>query len=221
MSDVGGDSSREDDPGPHDAAGPAPPPGEITRLLQNWAEGDQDAVNELFPVVYRELRGLADRYLRRERDGHTLTPTALVHEAYLRLTRADPRAMTLANRTHFFAFAAQAMRRILVEHARYHAAARRPSPREAVRFEEGGGFDRLPEGPFLEVIAVHEALERLRVDHPRHARIVELRYFGGLPEEDVAAVLGVSRSTIAREWRLARILLRRLLRVDAQSGAGR
>lgn len=191
--------------------------GDVTRLLRRWTAGDRGAVEELVPLVYRDLRELADRYLRRERADHTLPPTGLVHEAYLRLVGSDPANATIENRIHFFAVAAQAMRRILVDHARRHAAARRPSPADAVPFEESGAVDRRPAEPVLEVLAVHQALDRLRADHPRQAEVVELRYFGGLGEDEVALVLDVSRATVARDWRLARLLLGRLL--GAEGGA--
>ena len=197
--------------------GPPPQPagdggGEVTRLLRRWSAGDAEAVDDLVPLVYGELRQLAQRYLRRERAGHTLLPTGLVHEAYLRLLGVDPARATVDNRSHFFALAAQAMRRILVEHARHHAAAKRPSPADGVPLEEGGDGDYRDLGPVHQLLAVHEALDRLREDHPRQAEVVELRYFAGLSEAEVAETLDVSRATVARDWRVARMLLGRLLR---------
>lgn len=194
---------------PEERLGPAAA-GEITRLLHRWTAGDESAADELLPKVYDELRRLAGSYLRRERPDHTLPPTGLVHEAYLRLAATEPAALSVANRVHFFALAARAMRRILVDHARRHAARRRIGPRERTSFEEAGAFDR-GRASFLEVLEVHDALDRLREDHPRQAELVELRYFGGLSEPEAAEVLGVSRPTVARDWRLARLLLRRLL----------
>lgn len=191
-----------------------PPSGDITLLLQRWTAGDEGAANALLPKVYDELRRLAGRYLRRERPDHTLPPTGLVHEAYLRLLGTDPAAATIDNRVHFFAVAAKAMRRILVDHARRHAATRRLAPADKTSFEEAGAFDR-ERASFLEVLEVHDALDRLREDHPRQAEVVELRYFGGLTEPEIAEVLGVSRPTVARDWRLARLLLRRLLTTGA------
>jgi RNA polymerase sigma factor (TIGR02999 family) len=140
-----------------------------------------------------------------------LRPTALVHEAYLRLAGSDLSRATIDNRVHFFAVAAQAMRRILVEHARRYATARRPSPVDAVPFVESSFFDRDDDAAMFEVLAVNEALETLREAHPRQAHIVELRYFGGLEEVEVAEVMGLSRRTVARDWRVARMLLGRLL----------
>ncbi|MDY7092104.1 MAG: ECF-type sigma factor [Acidobacteriota bacterium] len=194
--------------------------GEVTRLLQRWKGGDQEVVDELLPLVYQELRVLAGNYLRRERAGHTLPPTALVHEAYLRLVGSDLSQATIENRTHFFAVAAQAMRRILVEHARYHAAARRPSPAQRMPFEEADAEEAGSEA-FLDVLAVHESLQQLQENHPRQARVVELRFFGGLAEDEAAQVLGVSRATVARDWRIARMLLGRMLQAPrAPMGTG-
>jgi len=192
----------------------APQGGEVTLLLRRWTAGDRAAVDDLLPLVYQELRQLARRYLRRERPDHTLPPTALVHEAYLRLIGSDLSAATVETRVHFFAVAAQAMRRILVDHARRHAAARRPSPADRTGFEERGALDRRPAEPVAEILAVHQTLDRLRQDHPRQAQVVELRYFAGLSEAEVAELLGVSRPTVARDWRVARLLLGRLLRGD-------
>lgn len=188
--------------------------GDITRLLHRWSAGDPEAADALLPMVYDELRRLAGHYLRRERPDHTLPPTGLVHEAYLRLLGPAPAGAALDNRAHFFAVAAKAMRRILVDHARRHAAARRLRPAKKTAFEEAGAFDRAPASA-VEVLEVHEALDRLREDHPRQAEVVELRYFGGLTEPEIAEVLGVSRPTVARDWRLARMLLRRLLTARA------
>ncbi len=187
-------------------------PGEVTVLLKRWTDGDSRAVDGLLPLVYDELRGLAALYLGRERAGHTLPPTGLVHEAYLRLVGSDVGEATIDDRAHFFAVAAQAMRRILVEHARRHAAARRPSSGHRLALEADSTWDRTPTAPEAEILALHQALERLKEDHPRQARVVELKYFGGLSEEESGRVLGVSRATVARDWRIARLLLGRDLR---------
>jgi RNA polymerase sigma factor (TIGR02999 family) len=181
-------------------------PGEVTRLLLQWNEGKKEALEELLPLVYRELRKLAARSLRSERLGHTLQPTALVHEAYQKLI--GPGKIQWQNRAHFFAVAAGIMRRILVDHARRHAALRR-----------GGGAKRLPiaEGlaagvaPDADLIAVDDALTELESFDPRQARIVELRFFAGLTEAETAEALRVSRATIQREWALARAWLHRRL----------
>lgn len=185
--------------------------GDVTLLLERWVEGDADAGEPLLALVYDELRRLASRYLRRERSDHTLPPTGLVHEAYMRLVKSNLQAGRLENRVHFFAVAAQAMRRILVEHARRYAAESRASPRDRVELDEGGDWNR-SEPKASEVLAVDEALEILRQTHPRQAQVVELRYFAGMTEEETALALGTSRSTVIRDWRMARLLLSRTLK---------
>jgi RNA polymerase sigma factor (TIGR02999 family) len=174
---------------------------EITRHLQAWGEGDPQAVDRLFPLVYRELRRLARGRLRRERDG-TLSATALVHEAYLRLvdqTRADVR-----DRGHFFAIASKVMRRILVDHARRRGAQKRGGDDARVTLDEA----RLAEAaPAADVLAIDEALERLERLDERLARTVELRFFGGLSVEETAAALGISEATVKRDWSKARLFL--------------
>lgn len=202
---------------------PTPPTeGDVTRLLRRWGDGDARAIDDLLPLVYGELRQLAGSYLRRERPGHTLAPTALVHEAYLRLAGSDLAHARLEQRSHFFAVAAQAMRRILVEHARRRGAARRPSSGERVELDDRTVLDghRPATDPLLEVLAVHESLERLKEAHPRKAQVVELRYFGGLSESEVAELLGVSRASVARDWRVARLLLGDLLSAGVVSTEG-
>ncbi len=184
--------------------------GEITLLLERWVAGEQRAIDSLLPRVYDELRGLAGRYLNRERSGHTLTPTGLVHEAYLRLVGSNLAGARVENRIHFFAVAAQAMRRILVEHARRYQTARRASPKDRVALEADASWDRI-EAPATEILALDQALDKLRRDHPRQADVVEMRYFGGLKEDEIARVLGVSRITVARDWRVARLLLSRTM----------
>jgi RNA polymerase sigma factor (TIGR02999 family) len=184
--------------------------GDVTRLIREWRAGEVQAQNELFESVYDDLRQLAAAYLRNERAGHTLPPTGLVHEAFLRLQRDDSALGSAENRRHFFNIAAQAMRRILVEYARYHAAARRPSSRDAVPFEDDllGSDDQ---AALHEILAVDEALDRLRAANERRAQVVELRYFAGLEESEVADLLKVSRATVTRDWRVARMMLRRFL----------
>jgi RNA polymerase sigma factor (TIGR02999 family) len=176
-------------------------PGDVTRLLQSWSYGDKKALNELVPLVYRELRRLAAAYLRRERRDHTLAPTALVHEAYLRLvdqTRVDCRT-----RTQFFGIAANLMRQILVNHAKRHGAVKRVGGNR-VTLEEAEGVAQPWEAG---LIALDEALERLSLLDPRQGRIVELRFFGGLTEGEIAENLGVSPATVQRDWRIARAAL--------------
>jgi RNA polymerase sigma factor (TIGR02999 family) len=178
----------------------------VSRLLQAWGRGDVQARDELVPVVYRELRRRAGAYLRRERSDHTLQPTALVHEAYLRLTAQD--RVAWQNRAHFFAIAAQMMRRVLIDHAREHQAAKRPGAHLKVLLDDGIGAAH---PPACELMMVDEALVELARIDPRQGQIVELRYFGGLSEQEVAAVLSISRATVTREWQTARAWLYRRL----------
>lgn len=192
---------------PIDAPGPPPPEGEVTRLLLAWNAGDHSALERLMPLVYDELRRLAELHFRRERVGHTLQPTAVVHEAYFRLV--DQTRVTWKNRGHFFAVASQAMRRILVDHARARAADKR-----------GGGEKRVtlqnveaPADPVeeLDLLALDEALTRLKVLDGGQAQIVELRFFGGLSIEETAEALETSASSVKREFRSAKAWLYREL----------
>jgi len=172
--------------------------GGISRLLRQWATGNLEARDELVPLVQHELRKRAAAYLRRERPNHTLQPTALVNEAYLRLI--GQRRVSWVNRAQFFGVAAQIMRRILVDHARDRRAAKRLG---GVRVTLDDGIGAVPP-PDCEVLMLDEALRELgRIDE-RQARIVELKYFAGLSEEEVGAVLSLSRATISREWQSAR-----------------
>ena len=170
-------------------------------------------------LVYDELRRLAARFLRRERSDHTLPPTGLVHEAYMRLTRSDLQASVVENRAHFFAVAAQAMRRILVEHARSYQTERRASPHLRSSLEDRDDWARV-EPVASEVLAVDEALVRLRATHPRPAQVAELRYFAGMTESEVAEALDISRSSVARDWRLARLMLRRTMMGSSETPRG-
>jgi RNA polymerase sigma factor (TIGR02999 family) len=176
-------------------------PGDVTRLLQHWSCGDKEALNELVPLVYRELRRLAAAYLRRERRDHTLQPTALVHEAYLRLigqARVDCRT-----RAQFFGIAANLMRQILVNHAKGHRASKRAGGIRVTLEEAAGVAPRRD----ADLIALDGALERLALLDPRQSRIVELRFFGGLTEDEIAEIIGVSPFTVKRDWRIARAVL--------------
>ena len=175
-----------------------------SRLLRAWGRGDLQARDDLLPLVYRELRRQAAGYLRHERADHTLQPTALVHEAYLRL--AGQERIAWQNRAQFFGVAAQMMRRILVDHARGRRAAKRPGAAIKVAFDERAGATQPRD---CELLALDEALNELTTIDPRLGRIVELRYFGGLSEQEVANVLATSRSTITREWQTARTWLYR------------
>ena len=177
-------------------------PQEITQLLVNWADGDQAALDKLMPLVYAELHRLAHHYMSRERPGHTIQTTALVNEAYLKLI--DQRNMHWQNRAHFFAIAAQLMRRILVDHARSHAYAKRGGGARNVSLDEVA--DRLPMRA-SEIVALDEALAGLEQIDLRQSRIVELRFFGGLTIKETAEVMGLSPATIKSEWRTARAWL--------------
>lgn len=187
--------------------------GEVTKLLERWRSGDSSAQEALFAEVYDDLHSLASAYMRDERNGHTLPPTGLVNEAFLRMKREDSAVGLAENRRHFFSIAARAMRRILVEHARYHAAARRPSPRDSEPLNESMlAVDH--ETTLLEILTVDKAMEQLRAANERQAQVVELRYFAGLDESEVAEILGLSRATVTRDWRVARMLLRRFFEAE-------
>jgi RNA polymerase sigma factor (TIGR02999 family) len=181
-------------------------PHDVTALLAGWSRGDRDALSQLLPLVYEELRGIAARQLGRERPGHTLQPTALVHEAYLRLV--DQRKVDWQNRAHFFGVSAQIMRRILVDHARRHAAGKRGDGVRCVSIDDA---QRVPASNDLPILALDRALDRLEQVDPGLAKIVELRAFGGLTVDEAAHVLDVSPSTAKREWRTARAWLTREL----------
>lgn len=178
--------------------------GEITHLLRQSSEGDTDAMGRLMPVVYDELRALAAAYLRRERPDHTLQPTALVNEAYLRLI--DQRVVHWNSRSHFFGIAAQIMRRILVDHARAHKAGKRGGGSEHVTLDEASAWT----GPHdVDLIALDEALNSLSANDSRKARVVELRFFGGMSVEETADVLGIAAVTVMRDWTMAKAFLLR------------
>ncbi len=178
--------------------------GAVSRLLQAWGRGDLQARDDLVPVVYRELRRRAGAYLRRERQDHTLQPTALVHEAFMRLVGQE--RVAWQNRAHFFAIASQTMRRILVDYAREHQAAKRPGAGVKVMLDDRIGAAQ-PRA--CEFIALDQALVELTRIDPRQGQIVELRYFGGLSEQEVGEVLSISRATVTREWQTARAWLYR------------
>ena len=178
--------------------------GVVTGLLQAWSAGNPTAQEELLPLVYQELRRRAAGHLRRDRSGHTLQPTALVHEAYLRLV--DQRDVDWQSRTHFFALASRMMRRILVDHARAHAAAKRPNGTLRVTLDD----DIASVDPrHCDLLVLDQALSELAELDQRQERIVELCYFGGLTEVEIAGALSVSRSTVARDLRSAKAWLYR------------
>ena len=189
----------------------AAPAGSVSQLLRAWGRGDAQAREDLVPLVYQELRRRASAYLRRERAGHTLQPTALVHEAYIRLMAQ--RRVSWVNRAQFFALAAQLMRRILVDHARERQAAKRPGGLR-VTFDEAAGAVAPPD---CEVLMLDEALRALARLDARQAEIVELKYFAGLSEALVAAVLSLSRATVTREWQSARAWLYRRITKGANA----
>jgi RNA polymerase sigma factor (TIGR02999 family) len=187
---------------------------DVTALLDDWNRGDRDALDRLLPLVYHELRGIAARQLHRERNGHTLQPTALVHEAYLRLV--DQRSVDWHDRAHFFGIAAQVMRRILVDHARRQAARKRGDNLQRVPLEDV--FDRAA-ATEIPVLGLDHALSRLEQVDCGLARIVELRAFGGLTIDEAAHVLKVSPSTVKRDWRTAKAWLTRELGVENNRGS--
>jgi RNA polymerase sigma-70 factor (ECF subfamily) len=176
---------------------------DLTQMLIRLTEGNTEVVNEILPVIYDELRSLAGNYLRRERENHTLQPTALVHEAYLKLI--DQKNVRWQNRAHFFGIAANIMRRILVDHARKHTAEKRGGAGENLPLEDE--LIIVSEGKSAELLALDEALENLAKIDPQKSKIVELRYFGGLSVEETAEVLGVSEITVKRHWRMAKAWL--------------
>ncbi len=182
---------------------------DVTTLLARWSSGDAIALEQLTPIVYDELRRIARRHLARERRDHTLQSTALVHEAYMRLIGGG--ASEYHNRQHFFAVAAQVIRRVLVDHARSVNAAKRGGGAQKI-FLEDQPEASAPAENVAEVLALHEALDRLAAFDAQQARIVELRYFAGLSIEETATVIGVSPATIKRDWVMARAWLARELK---------
>jgi RNA polymerase sigma factor (TIGR02999 family) len=183
---------------------------DVTRLLSEWSEGNQTALDELTPLVYADLHMRARNYLRRERPDHTLQPTALIHEAYMRLVNEPPPPWN--GRAHFFAVASQVMRRILVDHARRHAAEKRGSGASGVSLDEAIVPAR---SESVDLMALDEALTKLAAFDERKCRIVEMRYFGGCTVEETAEALGVAGITVMREARLAEAWLRRTMKGDA------
>jgi RNA polymerase sigma factor (TIGR02999 family) len=185
----------------------------VSELLVRWRAGDRGALEKLVPLVYKELREIAHYHLQRERPGHTLQSTALVHEAYLRL--ADQKPFEADNRAHFLAVASRLMRQILVDYARSHAAAKRGAD---LRVELDAALI-LPQERNAEVIALDEALKTLSQIDEQQGQIVEMRFFGGLSIEEIGEVLGVSRSTVKREWNVAKAWLAREMRRDTHGEA--
>jgi RNA polymerase sigma factor (TIGR02999 family) len=186
-------------------------PGDVTQLLQAWSRGDERALEALIPLIYRDLRERAHRYMGRERPGHTLQTSALINEAYLRLAGGAP--VTWQNRSHFFAVAARLMRRILVDHARSRRSLKRGGRDRAVSLEEEL---LLPSSPERDLVTLDDALTALSTLDARKGRVVELRFFGGLSVEETAEVLKVSPQTVLRDWKLAKVWLLR----EMKRGAG-
>jgi RNA polymerase sigma-70 factor (ECF subfamily) len=184
--------------------------GEVTQLLKAMSDGDLAAADRLLPLVYAELHRLASSYMRRERQDHTLQPTALINEAYMRLARED---LDWQNREHFIGIAAHVMRRVLVDYARAHKAKMRGGELMRVDLEDGLAIS---EERTDEMLALDEALNRLAEENSRQAQVVELRYFGGLSMEEIGAALGIAPRSVKRDWALARIWLFKELRRDAE-----
>jgi RNA polymerase sigma factor (TIGR02999 family) len=189
-------------------------PNQITQLLLAWSEGDEDAHEKLVPLVYEQLHRVAQREMRRERPGQTLQTTALVHEAYMRLVGAEN--LSWQNRAHFFAVSARMMRRILIDVARAKRNLKHGAGALQVTMDEALAISSEPS---VDLIALDEALNRLTALHPRQSEIVEMRYFGGLKEEEIAEVLNVSLRTVQQDWRLARLWLYRELRPEQRHDA--
>lgn len=179
----------------------ASPPGEVTRLLRQFSEGNQDAVRQLVPLVYERLRRIAARQMRAERPDHSLQPTALVHEVYLKLLKQ--KRVTWESRTQFYSVAARLMRRVLVDHARQFKSSKRGKGQKISL--ESTLIYSLQQS--VELLAIDEALTRLAEKDPRSSRVVELRFFGGCSEEEIAVILGISARTVKRHWRVARAWL--------------
>jgi len=179
---------------------------DITEVLQQWSDGDKSAAERLFPLVYDELKRQARRYLNREREGHTLQPTALVHEAYLKMV--DQTVLSAENRMHFFGIASRVMRQILVDYARQHNAEKRGGAAQRFSIED---FDILPEQTAGDVLELDEALRKLEAIDVRKCAVVDMRFFGGLKEKEIAEVLGVAEKTVRRDWQFAKLWLYREL----------
>jgi RNA polymerase sigma factor (TIGR02999 family) len=185
-------------------------PQDVTQILINWHIGDADAPAKLMPLVYEELRRLARNYLQRERADHTLQATALVHEAYLRLV--DDNSVTWKDRAHFYGIAARLMRRILVDHARAHNAAKRGGLEQKLTLDEARD---LPTTEAVELVALDGALESFAQTYPRKSEVVELKFFGGLDMKEISKILEVSEKTVLRDWNFAKLWLCRELNEHA------
>ena len=180
---------------------------DVTRLLQSWTDGNAQAPEELLPLIYDQLRRIAREYMRRERAGHTLQATALVNEAYLKLTRGAP--ISWQGRAHFYNLAARAMRRVLVNHARDRLRLKRDGVSLTVVFAQAGDIPQTEQDGGVDLVALDGALSRLAQDYPRQGQVVELRFFGDMEAREIAEVLQVSEKTVLRDWQFARLWLRR------------
>ncbi|MGB8510353.1 MAG: sigma-70 family RNA polymerase sigma factor [Pyrinomonadaceae bacterium] len=187
-----------------------PSPEDVTQILQEMSGGDKDAPARLMPLVYDELRRLANHYLRQERPDHTLQPTALVHEAYLKLI--DQTRVDWQNRAHFFGVAAQSMRRILVDHARRHQASKRGGPQQKLSLDEAVNHAQTRD---VDLVRLDDALHALAALDARQSRVVELRFFGGLTIEETAEALGISPATVKADWSMAKAWLRREIETES------
>jgi RNA polymerase sigma factor (TIGR02999 family) len=187
-------------------------PHEVTQLLQAWGQGDQGALEKLIPLIYRDLRQRAHRYMGRERAGHTLQTSALINEAYLRLAASPD--VPWESRNHFFAIAARMMRRILVDHARARRSLKRGGDGHAVTLDEE--YLLTPQ-PSRDLVSLDDALKALGEQDERKARVVELRFFGGLSVEETAQVLKVSPQTVMRDWKLSKVWLLREMKREEES----
>jgi len=187
---------------------------QVTQLLKAWSEGEPTALEKIIPLVYRELHVMARRYMAHERPGHTLQPTALVHEAFVRLV--DTAQASFENRAHFFAVCAQVMRRVLVDWARSRQAQKRGGEVRPLELDEALVVG---EEPGRDLVALNDALKVLSAQDARKGQVVELRFFGGLSVEETATVLKVSPETVKRDWKFAKSWLRRELNREMPSGA--
>ncbi len=185
---------------------------QVTQLLLRWRSGDREALDVMMPLVYRELRDIAHRYLARERPGHTLQSTSLVHEAYLRMVEQD--FPNWQNRAHFFAVAAQLMRQILVDYARHHQAGKRGGSECRLTLDES---EQAPQPVDVDVIALDDALNTLAKMDPQQSHVIELKFFAGLSIEDTSEAMGISPSTVKRDWITARAWLFRELNRSVQA----
>lgn len=192
-------------------------PGEITKMLENINAGDKDALNDLIPLVYQNLRNTAAYYLKNQSSGHTLQPTALIHEVYLKLSESS--RLSFSNRKQFFWFAGFLMRRILIDYARYKKSQKHGGDRVLVSFNESMDVLGRPDIDVATLLALDELLDRLMKMDERQAQVVQLRFFAGMNLDEISEILGISRATIKREWRTAKLWLARELKRKREDGS--